>query len=263
MNRKTIKDQIKTKGITGVLKVPKNTLTAKQRRFAEGIALQGLTASDAYRQAYNTKGLPATVNPHASRLANTDKIKATIEALALANEAMAYADAESIRKLVIQSLIQTVIDPDIKPATKVAAAKVLGQVTEVAAFTERREITHVRDSGAIREQILDQLKTMVLNTADAETIDADSLLNELAGSDPHWEGMPQAQNEPHSRSLHTIPPNQSQENSDSRIPSEEISEDDISDNMAFMMLNTETPPLSSEMEEGGGDIFGKNDEVAK
>lgn len=271
MKRKTVQEAIKDKGISAVLRVPKNTLTTRQKRFAEGIALDGLTASDSYRRAYNTAGRPATVNPEASRLSANPKIAATIDALRLANEAMAYADAESIRKLVIQSLIQTVIDPDIKPATKVAAAKVLGQVTEVAAFTERREVTHVRDSGAIRDQIMSQLKTMMLSSDDAVDVDADSLLNELAGSDTHPEGMPQSQNEPHSRSLHTIPPKQSKQNSNSRIPSEDSlsseedlqSDNDISDDEAFMMLNTETPPLSSEMQDHGGDIFEENDGVAK
>jgi hypothetical protein len=238
--------------------IGKTGLTKKQQRFAEGIALEGLTKSDAYRRAYNTKGLPATVNPHASRLANSDKIKATIDALTLANQAMEYADAESIRKLVIQSLIQTVIDPDVKAATKVAAAKVLGTVTEVAAFTERKQITNVNDSSAIREQIMSQLKHMILDTGDAETVDADALLHEISGEKPAesiaasadrtGRGDATLVNEPHPRALHSNPHERSSQNSDGHI----------SDEFAFMALNTETPPLGSEMEDDGGDISGEN-----
>jgi len=180
VTRSSIKTTIKDKGLIPSMRIGKTGLTKKQQRFAEGIALEGLTASDAYRRAYNTKGLPVTVNPTASRLANNSKIRATIDALELANEAAKYADAESIRQLVIQSLIQTVIDPDVKAATKVAAAKVLGSVTEVSAFTQRSEVTHIRDSSAIRDQIMQQLKDVIIDASDAETIDADQLLNELA-----------------------------------------------------------------------------------
>jgi hypothetical protein len=129
-------------------------------------------------------------------------------------------------------------------ATKIQAAKILGQVTEVAAFTERKEITHVRDSGAIREQIMSQLKTMMLASDDAETIDADSLLVELAGAEPHPEGTPPNAERDSGSHVHTIPHEQSPENSD-------------------LSQFSEDPPLSSEIDTPRGDIFGGNDEVAK
>jgi hypothetical protein len=279
--RSDLKAALQNKGIAA-MHIGKTGLTKKQQRFAEGIALEGLTQSDAYRRAYNTKGLPATVNPHASRLANSDKIKATIDALTLANQAMEYADAESIRKLVIQSLIQTVIDPEVKPATKVAAAKVLGSVTEVAAFTDRKEITHVRDSSDIREQIMARLKDVILDASDAETVDADALLHEISGEKPAesmaasadrtHRGDATLTNEPHSRALHSNPHERSSQKSDSPIQGadprhsfeNDNGEGDISEDMAFLMLNTETPPLGSEMGDTGGDISGKkraNDNV--
>jgi hypothetical protein len=49
--------------------------------------------------------------------------------------------------LLIHSLVKVLADDNAKDATKVAAAKVLGTVTEVAAFTERRE-THIIKSSA-------------------------------------------------------------------------------------------------------------------
>lgn len=261
--RSDLKAAIENQGISA-MRIGKTGLTKKQQRFAEGIALDGLTASDAYRRAYNTKGLPATVNPHASRLANSDKVKATIEALTLANEAMKYADAVSIRQLVISSLIQTVIDPEVKAATRVSAAKILGNVTEVAAFTQRSEVTHVKDSGAIRDQIMQQLKTVILDTGDAETIDADRLLSELAGenpaesipdgADPTIRGDAQIATEAHSRTLHTNPPERS---------AKKQGGGDISDELAFLAVNAETPPLSLESEDGEGDIFDENDELNK
>ena len=73
-SRKVLKEAIAQKGIAPILRIPKNSLTAKQRKFAEHIVLDEMTASDAYRQAYNTKGKPVTVNPNASRLMSTNKV---------------------------------------------------------------------------------------------------------------------------------------------------------------------------------------------
>ena len=180
-SRSELKAAIKQRGgVEAALCVPKGTLTAKQRKFAEAIAA-GETGAAAYRQAYDTHASAHSQSNDATRLKRHPVISQQIEALKLANEAMAYADAESIRRLVIQSLIQTVIDPDVKAATKVAAAKVLGSVTEVAAFTDRKEITHVRDSSDIREQIMARLKDVILDASDAETVDADALLHEISG----------------------------------------------------------------------------------
>jgi hypothetical protein len=51
-----------------------------------------------------------------------------------------------LRDLVIQSLVQVVIDPQAKHSVKVSAARVLGTVTEVAAFTERKETRVITSS---------------------------------------------------------------------------------------------------------------------
>jgi hypothetical protein len=48
-------------------------------------------------------------------------------------------------------------------------------VVGVDAFRETKRIEHIKDSGEIRQQILDQLKTAMLSS-DAQDIDADSLL---------------------------------------------------------------------------------------
>ena len=180
MNRKSIKEQVKAKGIAPILRIPKNSLTAKQRKFAEAIVLDEMTASDAYRAAYDTKGKPVTVNPNASRLMSNSKIQATIEALEKAKELAAYHSSETLRSLVISTLTEVATSDTAKDATRVAAVKVLGTVVGVDAFRETKRIEHVQDSGEIKQQIMQQLKTLMLSTGDAETVDAESLLAELA-----------------------------------------------------------------------------------
>lgn len=57
-------------------------LTPKQEQFAKCIAFDGMNYSDAYRNAYNTKGMSdKTINEKASLLKDNDKIRARIEEL--------------------------------------------------------------------------------------------------------------------------------------------------------------------------------------
>jgi len=152
----------------------------------------------------------------------------------LANQAAAYRTAEGLRSLVIHSLTQVLIDPETKPAQRIQCAKVLGTVTEVAAFTERKQITHIQDSEEIKDKIMQQIKTLMLGTGasnEVQDVDAIELLNELTThddaidsdsvtgrdddsgqGDPHSTPTPLESNEPHPDHVHTIPlqPSQSE-----------------------------------------------------
>ena len=246
LSRKQLREAINDKGITSVLKVPKSAITRKQRKFVEALVLDEMTGADAYRAAYAANGTPKTVGDAASRLKANCRIQAEIVALEHAKQVAALHTAEALRSLTISTLTSALIDPDVKIATKIQAAKILGQVTEVAAFTERKEITHVQNSGAIKDQIMQQLKTLMLGSADAEIVEVDSLLAEIAGdesggADTH-PGEGGANQEWDSGShVHTIPLERSEEKTD---PSEH-------------------PPSPPETHTPGGDIFGENDEVSK
>lgn len=57
-------------------------LTPKQEQFAKAIALDGMSYSDAYRSAYDTKRMSdKTVNEKASLLKDQDKIRTRIKEL--------------------------------------------------------------------------------------------------------------------------------------------------------------------------------------
>ena len=218
--RKQIKEALKTVPIDQVLGV-QGQLTHKQKTFARLVA-QGHTASDAYRESYDTQAKPATVNTDAHNLRKNPKIALTIEAMQLAQEAATYQTPAQLRALVIHSLVQTVIDPDVKPATKVAAAKVLGTVTEVAAFTERREVRTIKTSDDAKTELLTKLRSLMMQSAtDVEVKDVDSLIREIradSGNDSSNEATPEnvadAERDPHTPesgakeshgSIHTIP----------------------------------------------------------
>jgi ethanolamine utilization protein EutP (predicted NTPase) len=156
-------------------------LTAKQKRFARDVAM-GKTKADAYRDNYNvTSKATMTSRPYA--LAADDRVKAEIEAMQRAIRAQEYQTPAALRALVIQSLVGVITDPESKPGQITAAAKVLGTVTEVAAFTERKEVRTITSSETARAQVMEQLRAIVQgNATDATIIDreAESLLAELA-----------------------------------------------------------------------------------
>jgi hypothetical protein len=119
-----------------------------------------------------------------------------------------------LRSLVIQSLVQVLIDPDAKQATKVQASKVLGTVTEVSAFTERKEIRHIRSSEDTKAKIMGQLREMLnAGAEDATIIEADTLLRELSGETHPLPTPPNGVAESQDP-IHTIPPELSDKESD-------------------------------------------------
>lgn len=188
-------------------------LTAKQKAFALEVA-KGSTGAEAYRRAYNTSAKPKTQGNQAHKLKARPDISAEIEAYQLAIEGAKHRNPAALRELVIQSLVKVIIDPDAKPGQITAAAKVLGTVTEVAAFTERKEVRTITSSEDARAAIMAQLKQLSNSSAeDAHIIDAqaDELMAELksGGSDTHRGATPQTDSEESLAYMHTIPLEQS------------------------------------------------------
>lgn len=216
LSRKQLKDALDTVPVSVILGREVNReLTPKQRKFALEVA-KGNTKADAYRKAYKADASPHTLSSKPYHLARDDRIRAEIDAIEAAIRAAEYETPAGLRSLVIHSLVKVITDPESKPGQITAAAKVLGSVTEVAAFTERKEIRTIRSSDDARAQVMAQLREMLKAQADdAEVIDsaADSLLAELsgnpAGSDPTHTPPPAGSNMVAPPPTHTIPPERS------------------------------------------------------
>jgi hypothetical protein len=212
--------------VLGVASTKETRLTSKQRAFAEGVAM-GKPAAKAYREAYDTQAAPIHVGHQAHRLKQDPKIAAQIDALRLANEARKYATPAALRALVIERLTATAIDDDIKPAQRLRALELLGKVTEVAAFTERREIVQTTDAGSARAALLENLRAALR----AQAIDVPALpviaqdadpgaAAEGQGSDPTGAAPPARA----ARSAHTLlsnPHNESPSFSESNLPDDQ------------------------------------------
>jgi hypothetical protein len=169
----------------------------------------GQTGSEAYRRSYGSKAKPTTVANKASKLKAQDNIKSTISAYEAAIQAQTYQTPAGLRALVIHTLVNVITNNETKDAVKVQAAKTLGTVTEVAAFTERRETKVITSSEDTKTKLLAKLRDMMkANAVDAEVIDTDSLMVELrnsAADQTHPYPSPQAAQEESLSQLHSIP----------------------------------------------------------
>jgi phage terminase small subunit len=212
LTRAQITEGLETVPVSHILgKSVSRELTAKQKAFALEVA-RGATGAGAYRKAYSPKGKPKTHGDNASRLKGDERIQAEIQAYQLAIEGAKHRNPAALRELVIQSLVKVIIDPESKPGQITAAAKVLGTVTEVAAFTERKEVRTITSSEDARAAIMLQLRELSNASAtDAHIIDAqaDDLMRELAGSETHPPATPPNLDVTHPATIHTIPPKQS------------------------------------------------------
>ena len=165
----------------------------------------GQTKAEAYRQAYKANATKRTLSAQPYALMRDERITREIQAYELAIESAKYRSPIALRELVIQSLVQTLIDPETKQAQKVAAAKVLGTVAEVSAFVDRKEVVHVSSSEHARDQIMSALSDML--KANAIDVDPTSLIQELGGTHPSPTPLDaESESRPH---VHTIPPQSS------------------------------------------------------
>jgi hypothetical protein len=213
LSRKQIKEGLEQVPMADILGVSRKEITPKMQTFAQEVA-KGSTKADAYRKAYKQNASKHTLASKPYELARDARIQAEIEAYKLALEASKYRTPVALRELVIQSLVQVLIDPDAKQATKVQASKVLGTVTEVSAFTERKEVHTITSSADTKAQIMAQLREMLNGRAeDATIIEADTLLRELNG-DAHPSPTPPNDQSESQDLLHTIPPERSVSESD-------------------------------------------------
>ena len=163
LSRAQIRDALDTIPMERILTSVK--LTPKQRKFAKMVA-QGYSQAQAYLETYGHRG----------KMKMRPAIQKEIEAYKMAMEAAEIRTPQYLRQLVIQSLVNLVIDETVSAGTRVQAIKALGQITEVAAFTEKRTVEHVLNPEVLKKQITETLRGM-----SDDVVDVDALLVEVRG----------------------------------------------------------------------------------
>jgi hypothetical protein len=205
LSRKAIREALDTTPIDQILGVADKGLTHKQKKFAKEIA-KGATKADAYRKAYKADASPHTLRNEPYVLASDPRISREIQAYEMAIRAAEHRTPSALRDLVIHSLVQTLIDPETGAAQRIQAAKVLGSVTEVAAFTDVKQVTTITSSEDARAKVMAELRLLMNQDAeDATLIEADSLLAELHPPQGATSVEEESRSELHTTPLEQIP----------------------------------------------------------
>jgi hypothetical protein len=259
ITRKQAKESIESRGLEASLRIGKSGLTAKQRKFAEKIVIDGMNASDAYRAAYDTQGKANTINVNAHKLMHSTKVSNTIDALEQAKQASALHSAESLRALCVSTLVDVACNSD-RDAVRVAAVRVLGSVVGVDAYRETKRIESVKPSDDIKAQIMAQLKTMMLGNDDAVTVDATDLLAELVGDDNVKTRVEPSESgddcdSDNADRTHPVPPDFINGTPASTLHTIPLKPSPNFSNQSGSPIPLPSTPLSFENEDGGGDIF--------
>jgi hypothetical protein len=240
-------------------------LTHKQKTFAKQVAL-GKPKAQAYKIAYDTNGNPITASANAQKLMGDTRIKLLVEAYSRAFEAREYQKPERLRELVIHQLTELALNPEVKDAQRIRSLELLGKVSEVGAFVDRKETRVIHESSKIKERLLDQLKT-IINVDASEIDEGESLLRELSGIDP-TESEPQDHDPTttrppknnhaeHGNYIHSIPNTQSA-HIDKQPSQATDSEEEKSEVETFPPVDGANTPLNDGAEKGvGGTNLGK------
>lgn len=158
-------------------------LSPKQREFARSLAL-GSSKAQAYREAYNSKGTSKTQANQGYRISQSPDIQAIKTAYEVAIEAAKQRTPAQLREFVIHQLTQHALSEDTNPAQRIKALELLGKVSEVAAFTERKEVTTIKRSEDVRAALMEKLRNITGDAVEGVLVskgdEADSLLAEIA-----------------------------------------------------------------------------------
>jgi phage terminase small subunit len=186
LTRKEISEGLKAVPMTQILLGSNQagiTLTKKQKVFAEEVVKTG-NKSASYRKAYDHKGKPETASRDAQKVANNPKVSSYIQALEADKEAETYLLPARLRTIAIHRLTGLALNEDIPPAQQLKALELIGKMTEVALFTERRELIQTTDSTTMREQLLNSIRLAISSEGaeDVEAVEVSSLLDEISGA---------------------------------------------------------------------------------
>jgi len=127
-------------------------LTSKQERFLAEM-IKGATQADAYRAAYNAKGMkPSAIYTEASRVMAHPEVSRRLHAQQDSIERSAQSSALSRRRFVLEGL-EREAEGAVSDSARVAALVALGKTSGVDLFTERVETVEDRSAEEVRAEL--------------------------------------------------------------------------------------------------------------
>jgi hypothetical protein len=185
LSKREIAEAMKTMPIERILLGANNPanlkLTKKQKEFAEAAVSTG-NKTEAYRRAYNSKGKRTTAAAEANKVSKNPNVATYILALEASKAAEEYLLPARLRSMAIHKLSSMALNDGLKPSEQLRALELVGKMSEVSLFSERREIVHSLDSGSLKSKLMEAVQLAIENSKSlrhATKRDAQQLLNEL------------------------------------------------------------------------------------
>jgi len=185
LSKREIAEAMKTMPIERILLGANNPanlkLTKKQKDFAEAAVSTG-NKTEAYRRAYSSKGKRTTAAAEANKVSKNPNVATYILALEASKAAEEYLLPARLRSMTIHKLSSMALNDDLKPSEQLRALELVGKMSEVSLFSERREIVHSLDSGSLKAKLMEAVQLAIENSKSlrhATKRDAQQLLNEL------------------------------------------------------------------------------------
>jgi len=138
-------------------------LTKKQKAFAENVVATG-NKTEAYKRAYNHKGKNTTASRNAQTIVKSTNVQTYITALEAQKEVEEYLLPPRLRAMAIHKLSSMALNDDLPPAQQLKALELVGKMTEVALFTERRELVHTMDSNTLKSKLMEAVQLAIQNS---------------------------------------------------------------------------------------------------
>ena len=141
-------------------------LTAKQKKFAEGLVFGGLSKAESYRQAYRWSGNSANgMRVSATRTAQKPNVDLAIKAMVEEKTARWWSDKTKLQTFVMEGLTSTASTAE-SDITKLKAFELLGRTRYASIFEEPQANESTAElHGSIIDTIQARL-AMLLSSAD-------------------------------------------------------------------------------------------------
>jgi hypothetical protein len=178
LSRKQIREQIANTPMEEILHVPVRSLTSKQKEYCKKVA-QGKPFNQSYREAYQSKGKPATIGKEVNLMNKNPSIALEIEAQKRAIEFEKSYSARQLKSIVISQLTKEALNPEAKPSERISALKALGSVAELGVFKTIKETRIIKDSASAKADLLDKIRKAMKDQSRTVDADAMSLLDEI------------------------------------------------------------------------------------
>ena len=144
-------------------KAKRRPLTAKQERFLAEM-VRGATQADAYRTAYNAKGMkPSAIYTEAGRIMAHPEVSRRLHAHQDSVERSAASSALSRRTFVLEGLTRESTEAA-SDSARVAALIALGKTQGVDLFTDRVETVTDQSPAEVRDELERRLVALLGKT---------------------------------------------------------------------------------------------------